>query len=113
MASFFDNKIVLTVNGEPTYIAGLKNKGKSELKKKIKKYLFENGMDEISASVILHICKTDFDYVEAIENGYNYVELREWKVAQKLLKTTMKFETAMKISEALWEEGIEILELDP
>lgn len=53
--------------------------------------------------------------IEAVRNHYDLCDFDRWQHIQRIIfgddEKVLSFKTAMKISEALWEENIEVLEL--
>lgn len=54
-------------------------------------------------------------HIECVRNGYDLCDFDRWQQVQDLIfgneTDTMKFETALKIDSALWEENIDTMEL--
>lgn len=81
-------------------------------------YLYAHGYPHPDRSLIdwfLEATERKDQFVECVRKGYELCDFDRWQHIQNVLfnnsDLTIKYETAMKIDNALWEEGIETLEL--
>lgn len=72
------------------------------IKNKIIEYIEWGGCGELDSLIELYY--TDVQFVEALENEYELFDYDEWKHFQRLIGTSIKFDTFKQISSLLYEE---------
>lgn len=81
---------------------------------KIETYLRDQGIphpDPNDISAWKDNGKWQKQYDECIENNYDIPDFDRWQLLQKILKVEISYDTAMKISSALENDGIDIMDL--